>query len=198
MPVLKRIWMATCALLLTAMTPLVAAAQTLDAVPQIGPGPLFATLGALGLGTIITLKARDATGNKKTFALDTDKAQEAAETIDQYAELRAEETAGPLREALEAAKKQLTGYRDIIVGEILRIKALSALKSEGGEAKFDAETEKAYLEGLEAGRLKMEFDRLPNAETLSVKPATVNEPPADPTDPYAALATTALPAGGAS
>lgn len=172
--------------LLAIMTPLVSAASSLDAAPDIGPAGLLTTIGLLGLGTVISLRAKDQAGNKRMLTVDTEKPAEAADTIDQYAELKAEEVASPLRETITTLTASLKSAKDILVGEIIRIRMLTAPKGEGGEPDFDATTETAYLEGLPVERLRMEFDRLPKRDALTVEGTTTSDAPAD-TDVYAGL-----------
>jgi hypothetical protein len=161
--------------------------QTYTSEPLPFSGFWYTTMGFLAIGTVITLRAKDATGTKKVIALDTEKSLEFQEGIDTYADLKAEEVAVPLRTQLKVAEGQRDGYRDIIVGEILRIKRLAAPKDKDGKDTFDLEAEKSYLEGLPAERLRMEFDRLPvKREDLKVETVTTGDSPSDPDDPYKA------------
>lgn len=179
--------------LLAVFTPLVAAAASAEAVPIAGNAPLFTSiaLAGLGVGAVITLRAKDSAGHNKLFALDPDKPQEAAEAVAQYEELKAQEVKAPLEAIIQRLKAEITLLREKIAGEILRVRKLTAQEPE----KFDLEAEKLYLMGDEAKnieplsveRLLLEFDRLPKREELKVEPATTADKPEDPADPYAAV-----------
>lgn len=182
------------ALLTVVMTPLCAAAASIDVAPQIGPAPLLTVLGiVVGLGTVITLKAKDATGNKKTFAIDTEKPAEMSEVLEQVVELRTEEATTPLKAQIERLKSVVKLLREKMAGEIMRVEKLTAPKSTSGEEQYDAEGQKTYylgneekgIEALQPERLCMEFDK---AMRTSVKAevATTSEEPDDvpSNDPY--------------
>ncbi len=195
MRALSKILASTLTLLILMMTPLMAAAASLDAAPQIGPAPLLAALGLVGLGTVITLKARDATGNKKTFALDTEKPAEMSEVIDQVVELRTEEATAPLHATITRLKSVIQLLREKMAAEIMRVETLAAPRNDKGETQYDAEAQKTYylgdnerhIEPLQAERLCLEFDKAVRTE-VKVPAATTSEEPGDtPTkdDPYA-------------
>lgn len=178
-------------LLLALFTPLVAAASAAEAVPHMGPGGIFTTVAAAGLGIgAVMLKAKDATGTPKKFMVDTEKQEEAADAIEQYAELKAEEVRGPLQATITRLSAELKLLREKMAGEILRVRQLTE-----GEA-FDLESERAYLLGdetkgiqpLQTERLVLEFERTaPKADKIKLKATTTGDAPQDPNDPYAAL-----------
>lgn len=167
------------ALLFVAFAPLVAAAASLETVTHASPAPLWAAVGLAGLGAVIHLKI-----GKRSVTLDAEdpsSAHKYDEALEAHVEAEKEAAAAPIKENLQAAKEEGSALRGIVVGEILRIRKLTA-----GE-DFDVEGEKKYLDGLPAERLKMEFDRLPKREEIQLKAKTRNEAPDDSEDPVAAL-----------
>lgn len=164
---------------IAALTPLAAAAAAVDVIPQFGPAPIWAAVGLAGLGAVIHLKI-----GKRSVTLDAEdpaSAHKYDEALEEHVETEKEAALAPVSEELTAAQEEGAALRSILVGEILRIRKLTA-----GE-DFDVEDERKYLDGLPAERLKMEFDRLPKREDIKLKAVTKNEQPADQDDPVAAL-----------
>ena len=146
--------------------------------------PLTAVGLALGctlMGVTVYLSARNHEKERdESILLDTDndKQEELAEKIQHYASLKAQEKLGPLEEKSEHLASELSSLKTMVVGEIVRIKKLTAPKNDEGETTLDVEKEAAYLEGLPAERLQMEYERLPEkAETLSVTATTTDAEP---------------------
>ena len=178
-------------LLLALFTPLVAAAaQAAQPGPVGGILPIATVVGLAGLGAVISLRAKDASGNKKSFAVQAEdgKESEAMDSIEAYGDLRADAAAAPLESALERLKAETNQLREILAAEIIRVKKLTAPTSEGGEADFDVEQERLYLlgndetPGLPVSRLKVEYEKaVQEAQELSVDPKTDGSPPQDET-----------------
>lgn len=130
---------------------------------------------------VITLDA-----NGTSFALSVEDGQEeqAMKQLRTFYTQSKEEGAAPMKTRLDAAEAYGQAVRDILVGEIIRLRKLSAPTSEGGEEQFNAEAERQYLEGLPADRLAMEWRRTPAPETVKTDAKTKNENPPNPADPY--------------
>lgn len=174
----------------------VTAAHAAEAAPFAGPAPLgtlltIAGLGAAGIVVRLSAKKYDGEGESRTerFSLDSDSDQ-FAEQLEDFGEAKREEGAAPLRLELSATEKTSHEYRDILVGEVLRVQKLSAEDPE----KFDVETERAYLETLRPDQLKLHFDKARQAaQELKLKASTSNEDPADaPTEEVAAFGNVAV------
>lgn len=159
----------------------ITAAHAAEVAPIAGPAPLSTLLSLVGLGAagiVVRLSAKkyDEKGETRTerFNLDSDSDQY-AEQLETFGEAKLDEGAAPLRLELSATEKSRDEYRDLVIGEVLRVQKLSAAEPD----KFDVETEKAYLETLRPDQLKLHFDKARTAAAeLKLKPSTSNEDPA--------------------
>ena len=165
------------ALLLMLFTPLVAAAASAETVPAVDyamQAPLWMQVSLVGLATGITvhLTAKNVdTDEEESINLDTEDRSTLINRLKHYVGLKTRAATKPLQEQLTASQEENSGLRDIIVGEILRVKKLTQT-GEDGEPSFNVEKEKKYLEGLPAERLKMEYERIPQREELKVESVT--------------------------
>ena len=162
-------------LALAGVTNASAAAEGAGGYMGTAPGTVAALgLGAIALGTVVHLSGTNEDGEEESVMLDTenDDSQGLLKKLKRAAKLKAQAIIGPAKEKLEAAQAENETFRDIIVGEVLRIKKLTAGQDGEGNYDFDVEQEKQYLEGLPADRLKMEYERLPNSEDVKVEQTT--------------------------
>lgn len=131
----------------------------------------------------VTFRTQNADG--ETVSLDADveddSAEESVEAIERYAELEAESQTADLQARLDETEEEADQMRELVVGDILRRQKLAG--EIGEDAELSVEDQREYLQGLPAGRLKMEWERAPKGEDLSgaTRPATTGDAPSDET-----------------
>lgn len=150
----------------------VARPQSVD-VPDTPANPagslIFVALALAGVGIVVNLSAKVADGTVKRFSLDSEKEGDFNGQLIQAIEAKVEEATQPLTQRLSKAVEKARGYRDLLVGEIVRRLELSADKP----ADFDAKEETAYYNTLRLKDLKTHFLRvldLPLKTEATTKP----------------------------
>lgn len=126
----------------------------------------------------------DANGQPQTTRLSLDSEADTYDAdLDRALELARAEEAAPLRAQIATLSAERDAHRDLVIDEIVRVRTLSY----DDEGDFDAEGERAFLESLDAARLKTHFTRALTTE-LSTTPKTDGKatPPAGD-EPYANL-----------
>ncbi|MEO1633190.1 MAG: hypothetical protein AAFU38_20680, partial [Bacteroidota bacterium] len=155
MRALIRFGTAFCAVLFMLLLVPVAAAVGVDAssAQHIAPAPLpqlIGLMGLAGLGIVVQLSAKDKEGDRQRFRLDTD-SEQFGENLEDYVEAKQDEVTRPLQASLTAMTEARDAYRDMVIGEIVRVETLRhAAETEGqtDATAFDAETHTAFLSTL--------------------------------------------------
>ena len=116
-----------------------------------------------------TLRTENTDGDAVSLDIhvEDEHADDSVDNIERYAELHAEAAAAQHRAEAETAKADLQAMKETLVSEIIRRKTLAGIVSDDEDADLSVEDERAYLLGLPADRLAMEWDRAPSGADLS-------------------------------
>ena len=172
--------LACLALAVACLAPAAAAATSTGAAVSLG----IVGLGALAAGITVQLTSRQTDDNGVTTTrqhnLDSDSPTYGAD-LAAFAEAKEAEGAAPVRAELAAAEAARDAHRDTVIGEIVRVAQLQHAASKA-EGEFDAESETAFLQSLDAPRLKLHFDKARQAAAELKAPTQQTAPGAPATE----------------